>query len=378
MHLLSISIFLAAYTLALSRRENGQSHRHLRGQPSEKAVELLSGWQEWPSDQKMKVVYGVFTSPLPAYADQLAAVAKSWAKDVPPQKMLVVGVNGTEPGMVYNPAPNCQEGHIENAGISCKEATLLTTGYKLGADWVVVLGSDNYVFPRNLEQRLAREDPKEAQMLGLFGCGMDEAGNGAFCEDHKMGACGGGGYVLSRGALDAMVGKGDGASQSFIQESMETAANVSSYWSDQATSCVARRHGVKQVDLEGLYPWRSCPDEPSNPATPRFCEFNPECYRKKIGSTNPKPISFHYMGPNEMRIVHSMKQDADNAASAAYLKSGGAAAVERVEAVKDVGVSFLGSSRLVDPAYLRTRAAYLRWFNKEMIKGKLDATQTLI
>ena len=46
----------------------------------------------WATGQKLKVVYGVFTSPLPKYAEQMAAVADTWAQDVPPQKLLVVGV----------------------------------------------------------------------------------------------------------------------------------------------------------------------------------------------------------------------------------------------------------------------------------------------
>lgn len=261
-------------------------------------LELLHAWKPWAKDQRMKVVYGVFTSPLPKYAQQMQAVIDTWANDVPPQKLLVVGVNGTAPGVTYKQAPMCPDGHVTNPGISCKEATLLTTGYKLGADWVVVVGSDNYVFPRNFEERLAREDANKAQILAIWGCG-----GGAYCEDHKSGLCGGGGYAISRAALDKMVGDGKDASRKFIQESMQTASTVGGYWSDQVTSCIARRRGVKEVDLTGLYGWKVCP------RGAMVCAFDEAAYKDKITSTNPKTLTFHYIDPKDMRTIHKMKND---------------------------------------------------------------------
>ena len=47
------------------------------------------------------------------------------------------------------------------------------------------------------------------------------------------------------------------------EESMHTASTVSGYWSDQVTSCIARRNGVKEVDLPGLYGWRLCAEDDS-------------------------------------------------------------------------------------------------------------------
>jgi len=221
-------------------------------------------------------------------------VEQTWAQQVAPQKLLVVGVNGSAPGTTYKLAPKCEDGHVTNPGISCKEATLLTTGYELGADWVIVVGSDNYVFPRSLEKRLKLENPRKAQILGIYGCG-----DGQFCEDHKSGLCGGGGYAISRGALDEMVGKGKSASQDFIQESMHTASTVGGYWSDQVTSCIARRHGVKEVQLEGLYGWKLCPEGKTD------CSFDEEIYKERIMAL-PKPLTFHYMKPDAMRRLHEM------------------------------------------------------------------------
>jgi len=261
---------------------------------------LSAKWKPWAKDQKMKVIYGVFTSPQPKYARQLQAVEETWAKQVPPQRLLVVGVNGSNPDITYKPAPLCQEGHINNPGISCKEATLLSTGYELGADWVVVIGSDNYVFPRRFDEVLEHADKKIPQILAIWGCG-----GGKFCKDHKSGHCGGGGYAISRAALDAMVGQGVDAGQRFIQESMHQAATVGGGWSDQVTSCIARRHGVKEVPLKGLYGWKLC--ESGNFS----CPFNEAAYREHALYDDPKALTFHYITPLYMHRIHDIVQNSD-------------------------------------------------------------------
>lgn len=327
----------------ISRRFSPQHLRSLDVGP----MELLSGAPvAWASDQKLKVVYGVFTSPLPKYAAQMAAVEDTWAKNVAPQKLLVVGVNGSAPGITYKQAPMCLDGHINNPGISCKEATLLATGYGLGADWVVVVGSDNYVFPRNVEERLQSESPDKAQILGIFGCG-----GGKFCEDHKSGLCGGGGYAISRGALDKMVGKAKDASHKFIQESMITASTVSGYWSDQVTACIARRRGVEEVQLAGLYGWRLC-----QPGV-MSCPFDEAVYRKKILSSSPKSLTFHYIMPNEMHKIHEMVKDA---------RSGNSSGEVFVEESTSPKLSMLlSSSHMENSMYTTERAAYIHMVDEE-------------
>jgi len=332
---------------------------------------LLSTWEPWPEDQKMKVVYGVFTSPLPKYAEQMAAVADTWAKDVPPQKLLVVGVNGTAPGVTYKKAPKCKDGHVTNTGISCKEATLLTTGYELGADWVVVVGSDNYVFPRHMEERLARENAADPQILAIFGCGAGE-----YCEDHKGGLCGGGGYAISRGALDKMVGQAPKASHNFIQESMDTAKSVCGYWSDQVTSCIARRRGVKEVQLEGLYAWQLC-----SPGV-WACDFNPSIYRNKMLSSSPKALTFHYITPDVMRTIHKMAKEVEKDVQ----KMGGRGALSKVGDQIEAEESDAGkvksehvhlnllSTSTADDNYEMHRAFYVQMWNEASWAKEMGAT----
>mmetsp|Transcript_120849 Transcript_120849/g.225984 ORF Transcript_120849/g.225984 Transcript_120849/m.225984 type:complete len:387 (+) Transcript_120849:123-1283(+) len=245
------------------------------------------------------VVYGVFTSPKAKYAAQLEAVLNTWGRDVPPQKLIVVGVEGTNPNVTYNPAPLCQDGHVGNEGISCKEATLLTEGHKTGASWVIILGSDNYALPRNFEAELKRRDAAAPQILAIWGCGR-----GQYCEDREGGLCGGAGYAISRAALDKMIGQGANVAQQFIEESMKTAREECGNWSDQVTSCIARRRGVQQVNLDGLHGWSICAD-----ARTDVCGHT---YRHILEQDEFAPLTFHYLQPEEMYEIHQIKQDIDD------------------------------------------------------------------
>jgi len=351
---MSLQCLLVLVTACAALQQGSPRRNLLQLQPlgRPQRVSLLSGWKPWAKNHGMKVVYGVFTSPLPRYAKQLAAVEDTWAKDVPPQKLLVVGVNGSTPGVTYKQAPACQDGHVSNSGISCKEATLLSTGYELGADWVVVLGSDNYVFPKHMEARLLKENAGKAQILGVFGCG-----DGKYCEDGKSGLCGGAGYAISRGALDKMVGKAEQASEVFIQESMETARTVSGYWSDQATSCIARRRGVKEVQLENLYGWKLC--EPGS----LECDFSENAYRRKIVNKKHKPLTFHYIGPEEMNTIHQMAHEAD--ADISFLDYNDTVFTQKSKG--QVDLSLLGfSSSGAEDTYEAQRTKYIRMMNEEM------------
>jgi len=300
--------------LSLMRQERSLARQVLR--PSSVDTGPLTKWKPWAQDQKLKVIYGVFTSPLPKYAKQLQAVEETWAKLVPPQRLLVVGVNGSNPDITYKQAPLCQDGHVNNPGISCKEATLLSTGYELGADWVVVVGSDNYVFPRRFDQVLEHTDATVPQILAIWGCG-----EGKYCEDHKSGICGGGGYAISRAALDAMVGSEVGASR-FVQLSMHDAATIGGGWSDQVTSCIARRHGVKQVPLAGLYGWKLC--EPGVTG----CPFNEAGYRQRALSDSPRALTFHYIEPQDMHRIHDIVQNSGNRDASSMLDLLGTLALE--------------------------------------------------
>jgi len=333
-------------------------------------LNLLSGWEKWQTDQKLKIVYGVSTSPLPKYVEQMSAVAATWAKDVGQQRLLVVGVEGSIPGVVYKQAPMCKEAHTHTStGVSCKEATMITTAYALGADWVIVLGSDNYAVPQHFEERLANEDASKNQILGIWGCG-----GGHFCRDHLGGLCGGGGYAISRGAMDAMVGKEEGAAEKFIEESMRTARDESGFWCDQVTACIARRRGVQMVQLEGLYGWRLC--EVSNGSVPAAAdagcggmyatEDDLHAYTEKILSPSPKALTFHYIDPPMMHALHQIVKQ---------LEFSKIAFTEMNQTVSTLDTSWKASA-IED--YALQRAAYIEMVNRQFFAQptESDAAET--
>mmetsp|Transcript_139108 Transcript_139108/g.242040 ORF Transcript_139108/g.242040 Transcript_139108/m.242040 type:complete len:420 (-) Transcript_139108:173-1432(-) len=344
-----------------------------RTQLHRKSTSSTSHWE----DGTLKVVYGIFTSPLPRYAAQLEAVLHTWGAEVFPQKLLVVGVRGSYPDVTYKLAPHCKDGHVNNDGISCKEATLLAEGYRTGADWVVVLGSDNYVFPRNFEKELRSRDPERPQILALWGCGK------GYCEDKQGGLCGGGGYAISRSALDAMIGKRLHASKRFVRESIQTAKTSCGFWSDMVTSCIARRQivNIEQVNLTGLYAWRVCP-RPSNSTLYEWwlagtwfeklylCDFNHTLYREKMEASSPAPLTFHYIRPREMYRIHYMKREIEAQAG----KVGKTSLLQLSNVKKARAAEEL--AKLSESDYEHHRLRYIRGMHRIMTSsnGSLDST----
>lgn len=246
--------------------------------------------------KKAKVVFGLMTSPTPKYAAQLKAVEETWAKDAAPQTVFVIGNIGSVPGIMYDMAPMCEDGNTANNGLACKESTIVARGHELGADWVVVGGTDQYIFTESWQTLLDKADSSVAQVLGMFACG-----GGKFCEDGQDGLCGGAGYAISRAALEKMVGRD---SQRYIKECMTAALTVSGNWSDQAVSCVARRHHIKQVPLEGLY---GCKLSYSSDVSCRTTFFDEALYEHAVAS-DPPALTMHYIFPDDMHKIHKIKK----------------------------------------------------------------------
>eukprot|EP00928_Gymnodinium_smaydae_P047126 TRINITY_DN31433_c0_g1_i1.p1 TRINITY_DN31433_c0_g1~~TRINITY_DN31433_c0_g1_i1.p1 ORF type:complete len:353 (+),score=25.97 TRINITY_DN31433_c0_g1_i1:90-1148(+) len=243
-----------------------------------------------------KVIFGLFTSPKPYYSKQLDAVLSTWAEDVAsPHELLIVGVNRSraQSNIHYFLAPECIDGS-PGPGISCKEATLLSTAYLRGADWVVIGGTDNYVFVDQFVKRLSKENASVPQIFGIFGCGNNPPGK-CCCKDHLTGLCGGGGYAISNAALRNMIGdQAQAAAGSYVKEAMRVSDTESMGWSDQVTSCIARRHGVREVQLDGLHGWRQDLDS-------MYPDLTEPDWRH--------PLTYHYVRPEEMTTIRSMYRD---------------------------------------------------------------------
>merc|ERR1719189_890165 len=86
---------------------------------------------------------------------------------------------------------------------------------------------------------------------------------------------------------------------------MHQAATIGGGWSDQVTSCIARRHGVKEVSLTGLYGWKLC-----KPGM-QSCLFDEAAYRQHSLYDDPKALTFHYITPQDMHRIHDMVQKSE-------------------------------------------------------------------
>lgn len=208
---------------------------------------------------------------------------------------------------------------------------------------------------------------------------------GSTARTKKGGLCGGAGYAISRAALKAMVGEARDAGEQFVQESMHTAEAVCGYWSDQVTSCIARRHGVEQVELQGLYGWRLGQED----------DLNEDLYREKMSSSNPKALTFHYIRPSEMRRLHEMAKEtallgsSSGYDSAALIpgESGGEVATGSIADIMwsighELGltggsVSLMESRGRSGAIYATQRAAYIEAMNEVMAPANRSSLKFL-
>jgi len=239
--------------------------------------------ERWGSN----VVYAIFTSAIPKYHEKLETQLETWAAR-PAAEGRYVAVGGR------NYPDAWQSGSIlkstcgdDMSSISCKEATLLAEGAARGADWLVVVGEDNYVYTRHVEAYLKHQDPDRAVAYGYVGCGR-----GKYCQDNAQfsmrgGLCGGGGYIISRAALQRLVADGAPA----LHKVYDKTANPN----DMTTSCELVRHGTQLRHLSGMH------------GTPMFM------IQQYFNAAHSEDIlTSHYLLPTAMRWMHAEVEEADD------------------------------------------------------------------
>jgi hypothetical protein len=151
------------------------------------------------------VVYAIFTSAIPRYHEALLSQLETWAER-PAKQGRYVAVGGSDYPDEWQGKNVLRSECVDKMpGISCKEATLLAEGAARGADWLYVIGEDNYVHTKHLENWLGDKDPDAAIAYGRVGCGR-----GMYCEDNPAfreegGFCGGSGYIISRAAMQNLL-----------------------------------------------------------------------------------------------------------------------------------------------------------------------------
>jgi len=106
------------------------------------------------------VVYAIFTSKIPKYHEALLSQLESWAER-PAKEGRYVAVGGNDYPEEWQ-GKNVMRSECDDRmpGISCKEATLLAEGAARGADWLYIIGEDNYVHTKHVESWLEGKDRK--------------------------------------------------------------------------------------------------------------------------------------------------------------------------------------------------------------------------
>jgi len=226
------------------------------------------------------VMYGVFTTAVPAYRKRLEAVMSTWGAR-PKSKGLFYSVAGRtypsewqEPDVVVG-AEDCDDGVFGN---SCKEASLIAEAARRNASWLVISGEDNYVDTARVETALRNMDPSVPVAMGCLGCGTGLAAYGELVA-RDGGLCGGCGEVLSQGALQMLAAHGRSA---LIKEyGTETQC-------DMRTSRALRKRSI---------PLKPFPGELIG---------NPIFSQREIEQATGVVI-FHYVMPATMRWLHALR-----------------------------------------------------------------------
>eukprot|EP00435_Cladocopium_sp_Y103_P007887 s3988_g2.t1 len=221
------------------------------------------------------VLYSIQTSA--RGLESVRAAVETWAADLRPGQLQVIGMDrpeepGFDDGITWLKS-SCEDSH---EGGACKDFTALTAAFDKGADWVILLGSDNYAVARNIEAVLAERNSATPEVLGIKGCGECKAG----------GLCGGGGQIFSRAALQRMLSNGR---ESYMNESLAEAVS-DGMWGDVSNCRVAFSHGVPVLDLPGLHGWH----------------LEEAKLREAVRATNPLPLTFHYLKVDEIRKLHAL------------------------------------------------------------------------
>eukprot|EP00747_Dinoflagellata_sp_TGD_P136978 gnl/TRDRNA2_/TRDRNA2_175615_c0_seq2.p1 gnl/TRDRNA2_/TRDRNA2_175615_c0~~gnl/TRDRNA2_/TRDRNA2_175615_c0_seq2.p1 ORF type:complete len:508 (-),score=66.43 gnl/TRDRNA2_/TRDRNA2_175615_c0_seq2:105-1628(-) len=212
-------------------------------------------------------------------SDRLKACLSTWAANLASNSLQIVGhtklpVHELESaGARFIPTPQCPDNH--NGG-ECKDAIALAEAYETGAEWVILVGDDNYALTRNIDEALRVFNAQEPHVIGIRGCGDCPAG----------GLCGGGGQIFSRGALALMLSAGR---VSYLAE-MGKEGSSHGYFGDVSSCRVAFSHNISIESVYGLNGWR----------------MNKAEMESRIGSRSLKELTFHYLDPYDMYDVHSM------------------------------------------------------------------------
>eukprot|EP00747_Dinoflagellata_sp_TGD_P136974 gnl/TRDRNA2_/TRDRNA2_175615_c0_seq1.p1 gnl/TRDRNA2_/TRDRNA2_175615_c0~~gnl/TRDRNA2_/TRDRNA2_175615_c0_seq1.p1 ORF type:complete len:498 (-),score=68.21 gnl/TRDRNA2_/TRDRNA2_175615_c0_seq1:51-1544(-) len=210
-------------------------------------------------------------------SDRLKACLNTWAAELTSSTLQVVGHTQLPAYELarahFVPTPQCEDSH---EGGACKDAVALAEAYRTGAEWVMLLGDDNYALTRNIGEALRGFSAHKPHIIGIRGCGNCSGG----------GMCGGGGQIFSRGALKAMLSVGR---QPYFA-AMCSEAGRNGFFGDVSSCRVASKYNIQIEQLLGLNGWAMKKAE----------------LEKSIHSQSPKPLTFHYLSASDIFDLHKM------------------------------------------------------------------------
>lgn len=225
------------------------------------------------------------------YGTKIAGVLSTWGEDVRNSaldSLVLVGDKASKDPPIL-PAKGCGNDH--NDQLVCKAGVALQLAYqRLGSySWVFLVDDDFYLNVANAHRALASFDASQAIAVGIVGCGGHLCPQGGFC--------GGGGFAISRPAMEKIMEKGESAFQTDLMGHIAKEKNGIQSWADISVSCVLRRNEIPLLTMKGLYGWRV------DGAGRKGSSLN-EGYIKAIHQTDPLPVTFHYITEEQKREIH--------------------------------------------------------------------------
>eukprot|EP00929_Paragymnodinium_shiwhaense_P008530 TRINITY_DN112492_c0_g1_i1.p1 TRINITY_DN112492_c0_g1~~TRINITY_DN112492_c0_g1_i1.p1 ORF type:complete len:444 (-),score=56.52 TRINITY_DN112492_c0_g1_i1:35-1366(-) len=228
------------------------------------------------------------------YNTRLDWISKTWATKLGGQALVAVGDSPALDGSIRVQGTRCPASSHGQGGC-CKMAEAAIAAYDMmqkipSLQWAYLADDDTYVRVPQLLQKLKTLDPRgesgKGAAYGLFVC------TSARC---ATGLCGGGGYALSRLAVESMVGS-DGPAK-FLREQMDT-CSLCDEWADIAMSQVMRANLVSQEKLDGLHAWR----------------MKKDVFDETLKETAPEPLVYHYIrSQGQMTFLHDLFHPRSNA-----------------------------------------------------------------
>eukprot|EP00929_Paragymnodinium_shiwhaense_P009855 TRINITY_DN114235_c0_g1_i1.p1 TRINITY_DN114235_c0_g1~~TRINITY_DN114235_c0_g1_i1.p1 ORF type:complete len:466 (+),score=99.67 TRINITY_DN114235_c0_g1_i1:46-1443(+) len=192
-------------------------------------------------------VYGIMTSNASTYMNRHRMQLETWAaKPLAEGRVFGVTLYGRI-GELMPPYPSSGTLVTAQCGsdksLHCKEAELIIHGIQRNAEWLAVLGDDNYVDTELLEPMLRAHHSATPMALVHPGCGKGQHFCRAMDVNEKGGICGGAGYYLNRAGQARLAALGfEKLREMYLRRMMP---------GDMASSCVFLNSGVRL----SMAPW---------------------------------------------------------------------------------------------------------------------------